>query len=69
MTRCPPAIAGRARAQRQDQKLFEIKRISSGIAAGLAGLDRATFLLSLYRYEVPLADLGQDALLSELNNA
>ncbi|MCP4167801.1 MAG: UPF0175 family protein [Chloroflexi bacterium] len=30
-------------------KLFEMKRVSSGIAATLADMDRVTFLLSLYR--------------------
>ena len=37
-------------------KLFEMKRISSGIAAGLAGMDRGTFLLSLSRYGVAMID-------------
>ena len=33
-------------------KLFEMKRLSSGIAARLAGMDRVTFLLSLHRYGI-----------------
>jgi predicted HTH domain antitoxin len=35
-------------------KLFEMKRISSGMAAQLAGVDRVTFLLSLHRYGVDM---------------
>ena len=38
-------------------KLFEMKRISSGMAAMLAGLDRVAFLLQLHRYGVPMIDL------------
>ena len=50
-------------------KLFEMKRISSGMAARLAGLDRVTFLLSLHRYGVAMIDLDEDELLSDLENA
>ena len=47
-------------------KLFETKRITSGQAAELAGLDRATFLLRLYAYgaamiDMPAGELAQDA--------
>lgn len=35
-------------------KLYELGKISSGKAATLAGLDRATFLLALGRYRVPV---------------
>ena len=50
-------------------KLFEMKRLSSGIAARLAGMDRVTFLLSLYRYGVAMIDLEEDELVSDLQNA
>ncbi len=33
-------------------KLFEMKRLSSGMAAELAGVDRVTFLMSLSRFGV-----------------
>lgn len=33
-------------------KLFEMKRLSSGMAAELAGVDRVTFLMSLSLYGV-----------------
>ncbi|MDY7014196.1 MAG: UPF0175 family protein, partial [Cyanobacteriota bacterium] len=47
-------------------KLFERKRISSGIAAQLVGTDRVSFLLNLHRYEVATIDLTEEELLSEL---
>ncbi|MEA5582688.1 UPF0175 family protein [Nodularia harveyana UHCC-0300] len=50
-------------------KLFEMKRISSGLAAQLAGIDRVSFLLNLHRYGVAMIDLTQEELLSDLNNA
>jgi predicted HTH domain antitoxin len=50
-------------------KLFEMKRLSSGIAAKLAGTDRVSFLLSLHRYGVAMIDLGEDELLSDVKNA
>jgi len=50
-------------------KLFEMKRLSSGMAARLAGVDRVSFLLSLHRYEVAMIDLEEDELLSDLENA
>ncbi|RLC66331.1 MAG: UPF0175 family protein [Chloroflexi bacterium] len=50
-------------------KLFEMKRLSSGMAARLAGLDRASFLLNLHRYGVAMIDLDEDELLSDVENA
>lgn len=50
-------------------KLFEMKRLSSGIAAKLAGMDRVTFLLSLHEYGVAMIDLEEDELLADLENA
>ena len=50
-------------------KLFEMKKISSGIAANLAGIDRVTFLLNLYRYGVNMIDITIDELKSDINNA
>jgi len=40
-------------------KLFEMKRVSSGMAATLAGVDRVSFLLNLHRYNVPMIDLEE----------
>ena len=50
-------------------KLFEMKRLSSGMAAQLAGMDRVPFLLSLHRYGVAMIDLDEEELLSDLENA
>lgn len=50
-------------------KLFEMKRLSSGVAARLAGIDRVSFLLSLHRYGVAMIDLEEDELLFDLKNA
>jgi predicted HTH domain antitoxin len=50
-------------------KLFEMKRLSSGLAASLAGMERTKFLLNLHRYNVPMIDLEEDELFTDLNNA
>ncbi|MBE9169351.1 UPF0175 family protein [Pleurocapsales cyanobacterium LEGE 06147] len=50
-------------------KLFEMKRISSGMAAELIGVDRVSFLLKLKDYGVPTIDLTEEELLSDLENA
>lgn len=50
-------------------KLFEMKRISSGMAATLLGVERVTFLLKLSDYGVAMIDLTEDELLSDLASA
>ncbi len=50
-------------------KLFETKRLSSGIAAALASVSRTDFLFALHRYGVPMIDLEEDELTSDLANA
>ncbi len=50
-------------------KLFEMKRLSSGMAAALVGMDRVSFLLNLHRYGIPVIDLSDEDLLSDLKNA
>lgn len=50
-------------------KLFELKRLSSGMASALIGVDRVTFLLKLSDYGVSMIDLSQEELLSDLENA
>jgi len=50
-------------------KLFEMKRLSSGMAATLAGVDRVSFLLNLHRYGTAMIDLEEEELLSDLENA
>jgi predicted HTH domain antitoxin len=50
-------------------KLYELHQVSSGVAAQLAGLSRAAFLLELARFG--LSPLGQepDELAEDYNNA
>jgi len=50
-------------------KLYELGRLSSGVAAQLAGLDRVTFLLSLHRVGVAALDLDQREIEAELRYA
>jgi len=50
-------------------KLYEMKRLSSGMAATLLGIDRVTFLLKLNDYQVPMIDLTAEEILSDIENA
>ena len=50
-------------------KLFEMKRISSGTAAAMVGMDRVRFLLDLHRYGVAAIDLTSEELMADLHNA
>jgi predicted HTH domain antitoxin len=50
-------------------KLFEMKRLSSGMAAGLIGMDRLTFLAQLQRFGVPMIDLAADEIADDIRNA
>ena len=50
-------------------KLFELKMLSSGLAASLVGIDRVTFLLSLHRYGVNMIDIEVDEIQDDFENA
>lgn len=50
-------------------RLFETKRLSSGMAAALVGMDRASFLLRLHEHGVPMIDLDREEVLSDIRNA
>jgi predicted HTH domain antitoxin len=50
-------------------KLFEMRRLSSGLAAKLAGVDRVTFLMNLHRYGVAMIDLDVDDLQADIEHA
>ncbi|QIR41556.1 UPF0175 family protein [Tolypothrix sp. PCC 7910] len=50
-------------------KLYEMKRLSSGMAAALLGVDRVTFILKLNDYGISLIDLSEEELLSDIENA
>lgn len=71
-----PDAVGRTREQFEQEakwamavKLFELQRLSSGMAAALLGVDRVTFLLKLSDYGVPLIDLSEDELMADIVNA
>jgi predicted HTH domain antitoxin len=50
-------------------KLYEMHRMSSGMAAALAGVGRVEFLLELHRYGVAMIDLSQEDLEQDAANA
>ncbi len=50
-------------------KLYELKRLSSGMAASLVGMNRVEFLLELHRYGVPVIDLDASDLAADVANA
>jgi len=50
-------------------KLFEMKKISSGMAASILGMKRVNFLLLLHQFNVPIVDLTEEELLEDINNA
>lgn len=50
-------------------KLYEMKRLSSGMAATLVGMERVAFLLDLHRYGVPVIDLRAEELQADFDNA
>jgi predicted HTH domain antitoxin len=50
-------------------KLFELKRISSGMAAEMAGMDRVSFLFELHRYGVEMINMEPEELTSDIENA
>ena len=50
-------------------KLYEMGKLSSGMAAQMAGLGRVEFLLQLGQYGVAMIDLDKDELQVDLENA
>ena len=68
MQRSPEEFARDARMA-MAVKFYEMKRLSSGMAAQLAGVPRVQFLLELHRYGVPVIDLSADDIASDAANA
>jgi predicted HTH domain antitoxin len=71
-----PDAVGKTRQEFEQQakwamaiKLYEMRQLSSGMAAELLGIDRVSFLLRLNDYNVPMIDLSEEELLSDLENA
>ena len=50
-------------------KLYEMKRLSSGMAAKILEMDRVSFLLALHRYGVSAIDLSEKELSEDMKNA
>lgn len=50
-------------------KLFELKRLSSGAAARLAGVSRIDFLSRIHAYGVATFQQSEEELLDEIRNA
>lgn len=50
-------------------KLYEMKKISSGMAASILGMERVSFLLILHQFNVAAVDLSEDELLEDIKNA
>jgi predicted HTH domain antitoxin len=50
-------------------KLYEMKRLSSGMAAALVGMERVAFLLALHRYVVSAPVIDLEELQSDFDNA
>ena len=68
MHRTPEGFAQEAKLA-MAVKLFEMKLLSSGMAANLVGLDRVAFLSDLQRFGVPMIDMDEDELASDINHA
>ncbi len=71
-----PDALGESKAEFEEEakwsmavKLFERKRLSSGMAATLLGVDRITFLMRLQEFGVPMIDLTEEEILADLENA
>lgn len=50
-------------------KLYEMKRLSSGQAAQMLGINRVEFLLALHKVGTPAIHLTEEELLSDIGNA
>ncbi|GIV18016.1 MAG: hypothetical protein KatS3mg022_3451 [Armatimonadota bacterium] len=50
-------------------KLYELGRISAGVAAQLAGVERVSFLTLLSRYSVPAINLQGEEIKYEIKEA
>ena len=66
---CSPSEFSREAKLAMAAKLYEMKRLSSGMAATIAGVTRVQFLRELHRYGVPVIDLAEAELAADLANA
>jgi predicted HTH domain antitoxin len=65
---CTPEEFTREAKMAMAAKLYELKRLSSGMAAQLAGMNRVEFLHESHRYGVAVIDLSEDDLASDLED-
>jgi predicted HTH domain antitoxin len=66
---CTPQQFEREAKMAMAVKLFEMKRLSSGMAAVLVGMNRVQFLGELHRYGVAIIDLDDSELSEDIKNA
>jgi predicted HTH domain antitoxin len=66
---CSPAEFRYQAKMAMATKLYEMGKISSGMAAQIAGVERVEFLLQLSHYGVPMIDLDEEELHADLDNA
>ena len=64
-----PAAFAKEATMAMAVKLYELKRLSSGMAASLASMERVEFIAALPRYGVALIDLDAADLASDVLNA
>jgi len=50
-------------------KFYELKKLSLGQAAELAGLDKIDFIKLLGQHKVPISNLSREELLEDIENA
>lgn len=50
-------------------KLYELKKISSGLASKMLDISRIEFLIMLKNYKIPVMDIDKEELESDILNA
>lgn len=66
---CSPMEFSREAKLAMAVKLYEMKRLSSGMAAALVGMGRVEFILELHRFGAAVIDLTSEDLESDVANA
>lgn len=66
---CSPTEFSREAKLAMAVKLYEMKRLSSGMAAALVGMRRVEFLFELHRFGAAVINLASDELASDVANA
>lgn len=66
---CTPEAFAHVAKMAMAVKLYEMKRLSCGMAATLAGISRVAFIGELHRYGVAVIDLSLENLEADVTNA